>query len=277
MYPKRPLEFYGRFIGEPLPADLPEALTTQECPFLRRRCIKIRKSDPTQTIGACTVGYRGNAVMICPHRFIANNTIFRDAVPLLTEKTPDARLVCVPEIRLPGGSIDYFVVALSSAQRVLDFVGLEIQTLDTTGSGGIWEARQDLLRGIVGERYPYGLNWKMTAKTILVQLHHKASAFETIGKHLVLVIQAEFFNYLRARFNTAPLRPADNKDAIHFHVYAVSTTGQGLGLCLQERHSTTAAGAEQMLKIGNDTVVSAEEIAARIEAKLSQARPIDEA
>lgn len=233
VYPKRPLEFYGRFIQEPLSADLPMILASQECPFLKRRCIKIRKSDPTQTIGACTVGYSGNAMMICPHRFIADNVIFRDAIPLLTKKGPGSRLVFVPEISVPGGSIDYFVVALSATQQVLDFVGLEIQTMDTTGTGGIWEARQDLLRGWAGERYSYGMNWKMTAKTILIQLHHKASAFETIGKHLVIAIQTEFFNYLRNQFNTSPLRPATDTDSVHFHIYAVSRTQQGLAFDLQ--------------------------------------------
>jgi hypothetical protein len=34
----------------------------------------------------------------------------------------------------------------------------------------------------------FGMNWKMTAKTILVQLHHKLETFEHLGKHLVLVI-----------------------------------------------------------------------------------------
>ena len=35
------------------------------------------------------------------------------------------------------------------------------------------------------ESKPFGMNWKMTAKTILVQLHHKIETFESINKHLV--------------------------------------------------------------------------------------------
>jgi hypothetical protein len=33
------------------------------------------------------------------------------------------------------------------------------------------------------------MNWKMTAKTILVQMHHKVETFEHINKKMVLVIQ----------------------------------------------------------------------------------------
>jgi hypothetical protein len=208
MHRNRPLEFYGRLVAAPLSEDLRTALVDEWCPFLQRHCVKIRKSNPDQTIGACAVGYGGKAVLICPHRFIANERIFHDALSLLKPGDTTTRLVFVPEISIPGGSIDYFLVALAAEQEVIDFVGLEIQTLDTTGTGGIWSARQDLLQGVFAEHYAYGMNWKMTAKTILIQLHHKASAFEAIGKRLALVLQAEFFDYLRRQFNTAPLRPA---------------------------------------------------------------------
>jgi hypothetical protein len=93
----------------------------------------------------------------------------------------------VPEVAMPGGSIDYFVVS-SNDEEITDYAGIEIQGLDTTGSGGIWGAREDLLRGELAPPYQYGINWKMSAKTILVQMHHKAAAFEALGKKLILVL-----------------------------------------------------------------------------------------
>jgi hypothetical protein len=75
------------------------------------------------------------------------------------------------------------------------FVGIELQTLDTTGT--VWPERQrflatkgfnDIARADIDNRKPYGMNWKMTAKTILVQLHHKIQTFEEANKHLVLMI-----------------------------------------------------------------------------------------
>lgn len=69
--------------------------------------------------------------------------------------------------------------------KVRDFVGIELQTLDTTGT--VWPERQRFLvskgikavaRADVQNTKGFGMNWKMTAKTILVQLHHKIQTFE---------------------------------------------------------------------------------------------------
>lgn len=55
-----------------------------------------------------------------------------------------------------------------------------------------------------------GMNWKMTAKTILMQLHHKVETFEHVNKHLALVIQDFFVDYMRKqfRFDHIPSRAA---------------------------------------------------------------------
>ena len=47
----------------------------------------------------------------------------------------------------------------------------------------------------------YGMNWKHTAKTTLIQLH---SDFRAIGKHLVLVIQDRLLMYLMAHSTSVP-------------------------------------------------------------------------
>lgn len=57
---------------------------------------------------------------------------------------------------MPGGNIDFFFVA-SDGVIIRDYVGIEIQTLDTTGSGGIWNAREDVMAGRLAESYEYGI------------------------------------------------------------------------------------------------------------------------
>ena len=92
-------------------------------------------------------------------------------------------------------------------RKPVDFVGVELQTLDTTGT--VWPARQRFLDsvGVTVERRAlqstkaFGMNWKMTAKTILVQLHHKVDTLEHVGKRFVLVIQDCLLEYLRRQFN----------------------------------------------------------------------------
>ena len=105
---------------------------------------------------------------------------------LLTLHEPGNELHIVPELSIPGGSIDYFLVSAKKGS-VKDFVGIELQTLDTTGT--VWPERQRFLKA-QGMRVqkrdtdspkPFGMNWKMTAKTTMIQLHHKVETFEHLA------------------------------------------------------------------------------------------------
>jgi hypothetical protein len=267
-FPKRPLEFYGRLVTDD--ASLAAALRKQACPFLGRRCEKPRKSDPKQTIGACVVGHGGAPLIICPHRFIQRDQIFLDCVGLLM---PKLQYLIVREVSMPGGSIDYFLVGMRGGE-IFDYCGVEIQSLDTTGSGGIWQAREDPSRGAAAASYAYGINWKMSAKTILVQLHHKAASFEALGKKLVLVVQREFFSYVTREFDVSQLRPAQKQDPIHFHIYDPVSLNSRLQVVLTDRRSTDVGGVERMLKLGRSPDILESEVIRRIKAKMPTARPL---
>jgi hypothetical protein len=263
---KQPLEFYGVNTASEQPWK--RILLEQQCPYSASRCVKQRKSNPQQTIGACIVGYQEQPLIICPKRFLQNHQIFVDAAALL--KTRGARYIVVPEITMPGGNVDYFVVAMRG-DEVLDYVGLEIQGLDTTGSGGIWAAREDLMRGAMQGDYGYGVNWKMSAKTILMQIHHKAEAFEQLGKKLLLVIQRQFFDYMQREFQTEHFHAAQAHDTVHFHLYDCLDVNDSYRLRLENRISTNVSGVERMLKLGNTAQISHEDIIAIIKRKLPKA------
>src|SRR5207248_6798302 len=102
------------------------------------------KSEPQITIGSCTVaaGKHGSQIMICPFRLLERNQIFLDCIHLLTLHEPGNELHIVPELAVPGGSIDYCLVSVRGSKPV-DFVGIELQTLDTTGT--VWPERQRFL------------------------------------------------------------------------------------------------------------------------------------
>ncbi len=270
-FTKRPLEFYGRFIDDAKQHEIGKHVRSQECPFLRKKCLKPRKSEPSQTIGSCTIGYQGRPLVICPYRFLQNNQIFLDVVRLLQ---PRLEYYIVPEISMPGGNIDYFLIGQRDG-KILDFVGIEIQSLDTTGSGGIWKARGDLTQGQLQASYKYGINWKMSAKTILIQMHHKAGSFEALDKKLVLMVQSSFFEYMSREFRTRQLRDSDDRDSIHFHVYDCVQLGGALSLVLKERKSTDVRGVEQMLKLGRESEITMEEVLEQIRAKMPSATHLE--
>lgn len=272
------LELFGRSTSIDEGIDWHNIEEIQECPFLHRKCIKVRKSQPHVSIGTCTVQHgKENAkpVVICPHRMIAKHQIFLDCLHLLTRHEPGNQLHVVSEITIPGGSVDYFFVSAHS-EKVIDFVGIEIQTLDTTGTA--WPERQRFLseQGIstrtedVDSARSFGMNWKMSAKTILVQILHKIQTFENLNKHLVLVVQDHFVEYMRSNFRLEHLNNGLLGDSMHVHEYTLKKA-QNLSyqLELASRISTDAAGIAISLGLQADANVELEQIVSKLESKIS--------
>lgn len=161
--------------------------------------------------------------------------------------------------------------------RVRDFVGIELQTIDTTGT--VWPERQRLLKELglpradnaEASEKSYGMNWKMTAKTILVQMHHKIQTFEHLSKKLALVTQDKLVAYMTKEFNFGHLsNPPTVGDSLHFHAYRmVEQPDRSYRLALQSRLSTDADGVARCLGLQAEARVELEEIIGALQAKIS--------
>jgi hypothetical protein len=244
---------------------------TQPCPYLERKCIKTRKSQPEIAIGTCSVTYGTECDIICPHRLLERRQVFLDCLHLLTRHEPGNELHVIPEISIPGGSVDYVLASVRDT-KIADFMGIELQTLDTTGS--VWSERQEFLReqglNVPNEAHKaFGMNWKMTAKTILVQLHHKIETFEHLGRHLALVIQTPLEAYIRREFNFSHVGQAKLGDSLHVHTYSLEGNDTGYRIQLSERWSTDSAGVARALGLQNEARVELEELVKQLERKLS--------
>ena len=252
-------------------------IANQQCPYLERKCVKIRKSQPDISIGTCSVihGSKGDAgVIICPHRFLERRQIFLDCIHLLSLHEPGNELHKVSEVDIPGGSVDYVLASVRKG-KVVDFVGIELQALDTTGT--IWPQRQKLLREMgvdssydFEEKKPYGMNWKMTAKTILVQLHHKIETFEQLNRHLVLVIQDPVLDYMKREFNFGHVQQARMGDSMHFHSYSLKDGEETSKISLTNRISTDAQGISKCLGMQVSPSVELQVILSTLQSKISQ-------
>lgn len=268
----RILELYG-VATETAGQDWTIITTQQHCPYLRGQCTKSRKSTPEITIGSCSVmvGRMGKAVMICPNRLLEQGQIFLDCLHLLTRHEPGNQIHVVPEIAVPGGSVDYFLVSVRQG-KVQDFVGLELQTVDTTGT--VWPLRQQFLAPIadVAEGKGFGMNWKMTAKTTLMQLNHKVQTFEHVGKTLVLVIQDHLLAYMRSEFQFGHVQSARLGDPMQFHAYSFTPLVTGTWhIDLVERLSTNAEGVARSLGLQADPRVELAQLTNVLQAKISSA------
>lgn len=268
------LDLFGVDTGLQVERDWTQLVTGQQCPFLGKRCYKSRKSQPEISIGTCTVAYGNEPVIICPTRLLERRQVFSDCLHLLTGHQPGNELHILSEVSVPGGSID-FVLVSTLERKVKDFVGIELQTLDTTGT--VWPERQRFLhsKGIpvlpaeIQSVKPFGMNWKMTAKTILVQLNHKVQTFEHLNKHLVLVIQDRLLSYMRKEFAFGHLVAARVADPMHFHAYTLANTEKGHQIRLSERVSTDTAGIAKCLGLQTEANVELAMIVAALEAKIS--------
>ncbi len=266
------VELFGLCCCQPMP-ELKDCLKKQRCPYTCAKCVKTRKSQPSIAIGTCTVFYRGADVIVCPFRLLDKKQIFTDCLHLLTNHEPGNQIHLIPEIKIPGGNVDYFLVSARN-KKVMDFVGIELQTIDTTGT--VWPERQRLLseNGIKVSRKDldssksFGMNWKMTAKTILVQMHHKAKTFEAINKHLVLIVQAPLMKYMVEEFDFSHVSEPLIGNTVHFHSYSLINEGKTMKLSLASRKSTDSAGIGKCLGLREESTVELQELIALLESKL---------
>ena len=268
------------YSGRELRQDWAVIVEQQWCPFIGKRCYKVRKSDPGTSIGTCTVlyGRKPEPIIICPTRLIERHQIFIDCLHLLTTHEPGNELHIVSEISIPGGRVDYFLVSVRD-ERVRDFVGIELQTLDTTGT--VWPERQRLLKELGVPRgddaeisdKTYGMNWKMTAKTILVQMHHKIRTFEHVNKKLVLVTQDKLLAYMTKEFNFGHLsHPPTVGDPMHFHAYRMAEQpDHSYRLNLASRLSTDTEGIARCLGLEAEARIELDEIIKVLQAGISPA------
>ena len=152
-----------------------------------------------------------------------------------------------------------------------------MQSLDTTGT--IWPERQRLLQELgveTGETAPppkpFGMNWKHTAKTTLMQLHHKVQTFEHINKKLVLVLQDQLLDYMAREFKFQHVhRPVVLGDSMHIHAYSLNKQpDRSLRLALASRVSTDAEGVGTCLGLQAEARVELEQIIRSLQGRLSQ-------
>lgn len=267
------VELFGK--NTSLDINWKDLVEKQVCPFLGSKCYKVRKSQPNVAIGTCTIRYgkSSDPIIICPTRLLEKRKVFLDCIHLLSLHEPGNDLHVVSEISVPGGSID-FIIASVNGKKVKDFVGIEFQTMDTTGT--VWPARQTFLqsKGLFlsdhVEEKSYGMNWKMTAKTILIQLNHKVETFEHLGKHLVLIVQDHFMDYMKREFSFNDVHESARiGDCMHFHSYSLEENAS-LELKLKSRNSTDSEGIAKCLGLQAEAKIELKEIIQAIESKLNE-------
>lgn len=183
------------------------------CPFVGRSCTKF---DHTKTIcyGTCSVTNSDREVVICPIRLYENDyrairQVCQDAygnIPMLLFddflKVKPAESDCVValgqnsgrEVKLAKMSMDW-VLARISAGKLVDYIGLEVQSIDITGNyRDAWYGARDMAKTIPSSGH--GLNWANVHKRLIPQLIRKGLVYSRsslVSKGLYFIVPEAVF------------------------------------------------------------------------------------
>ncbi len=226
----RIIEFFGYDPEDRSPGAV-EARARLQCPFLGRKCVKTLSDGLIS--GACTLKpMNAGPVICCPIRLYAKNyEILRDVarvafgpeIPLLSARSITGQTgECVAvfgkgwgkELRLPtrGKSGAYFVdwvlAHLSAEGELINFVAVEVQSIDTTGN-----YRKERETYLKEETFPgkstAGFNWENVNKRILPQIIYKGHVLRQeplCQKGLFFVCPTPVYNKISERLGGG-LRP----------------------------------------------------------------------
>ncbi|MBN3263384.1 NotI family restriction endonuclease [Pectobacterium brasiliense] len=171
------------------------------CPFINKECIKINH-DQTIIYGTCSVTSTFGDVIICPNRLYSNNyetlvkvcnDAFGESFPMLTFNEYIEKRASVSECIVALGknsgkevqigralSMDW-VLAKIIKGTLIEYVGVEIQSIDITGNyRDAWHAYRNLKINENIKNIPtsqHGLNWANVHKRLIPQLIRKGVVY----------------------------------------------------------------------------------------------------
>ena len=219
-------EFFGYRVSDKS-ENAYKAAANEQCPILQDTCEKTF-NDGTIS-GVCSIKpITSKAVICCPIRLYADNyqilkavskQAFQEDLPLISGR--DAAVFaqnnaqrCVAvfgkkwggELRLPqrsgkgGYFVDWVLALLDFNGELVEFVAVEVQTIDTTGNyrNGFTALKNN--RSM--EKTTAGLNWENVSKRILPQLIYKGQILqreELCKKGLFFVCPHAVFERISAR------------------------------------------------------------------------------
>ncbi|MDD5313331.1 MAG: NotI family restriction endonuclease [Dehalococcoidia bacterium] len=226
---KRPAEVFGT-----ASIDLSTAAKAQRqkylCPYIGSKCIKQTRLA-TYPMGVCSVDYNGDFIAICPKRFLQDQRVFKDIADQHFGTRND--LIVFSEIGLKTiGTFDYVMVKHKPmSDEIEDFVVIEFQTGQTTGTGKLVQGLKDVMKGtdIAAKSYAFGLNTYDVWKRSFTQILNKGIVLEAWQRKIYWVVQEQVVRYLFNRYHLNDLS-TDPDNATVFLMYDLVCANNALAL-----------------------------------------------
>ena len=172
------------------------------CPFVDKVCYKQSRLID-YPFGVCSAHVNDDEVALCPRRFLDGHTVFTDIAQHHFKTVND--ILVFSEIRLENiGSFDFVMLKHKPmSTEIEDFVAIEFQTGQTTGTGQLVRGLKDYLGGggVVQKSYGFGLNLYDIWKRTFTQVLNKGVIMETWRKKIYWVVQEPVYKYFEGRYN----------------------------------------------------------------------------
>lgn len=176
------------------------------CPFLDARCTKGGHGVPTP-LGTCSVLSPYGPIVTCPNRFYGSGHALVVGVASRLLNT-ESDVVIVPEIGLaPSSTFDWVAVRHDGAGGIMDYHGIEVQSIDITGSVRPYFEAFMQGKDTSAIRHRYGINWANVFKRGMPQFLAKAAILASYGKKLGVVVQDQLLDYINERSDRMSIEP----------------------------------------------------------------------
>lgn len=188
------------------------------CPFVDKTCYKQSRLIK-YPFGVCSAHTGDAEIALCPRRFLDRHSVFADIAQHHFKTTND--ILVFSEVRLPNiGSFDFVMLKhkpLSS--EIEDFVAIEFQTGQTTGTGKLVQGLIDFMAGksIVYQSYNFGINSYDIWKRTFTQVLNKGIVMETWKHKIYWVVQEPIYQNFETRYNLTDIGYSDE----HATVFAL--------------------------------------------------------
>jgi hypothetical protein len=238
---KHPAEVFGSPVDDRSPRA--QGLRDRRwCPFVDAPCEKQTRLLP-YPMGVCSVCYGDAVVALSPRRFLQDRTVFLDIADHHFGARSD--LLLFDEVSVPAaqylGRFD-FVLAKHKplSGEIDDFVVIEMQTGQTTSTGGLVRALDDFMQGkdVQGTTYPFGLNLADIWKRAFTQVLTKGIVAERWGHKVYWVVQEPVYQNLLDRYHLQGMT-YDPAHQTVFFVYDLVRSGDSYRLAHTRAESCT--------------------------------------
>lgn len=229
--PHDPHNIICEILGQPASQMSNPANEDYLCPFKNSICSK-RNHRSDAPFPVCSIFRRDrktntlSPVVICPRRLYAAD-IYNDVMAhCWPYAVAPANPIIVHEIKMGKvGNVDMVIADLSGdRQAVQNFVSIELQAVDTTGS---YEPAYSsiVLNTPLDKRPTYSFNYKNVQKRLITQLINKGFFHHQWGAKLIAVVQDVIYENIKESINFSEVGITDSD--IIFMQYQMVLTGTG--------------------------------------------------